>query len=189
MPDAFELLGLPASAALDEATLKSAWLQAARQAHPDQPGGDATRAAELNQALDILQSPVSRLKHLLEHRSNTPWRAVPLDAGLMRLFERLGPLLQRGTSLLNKKQAAASALAKALLAREEMEVREALEDLGAEIEQAWTELESSLPRLDERLAAGDGTAWTEIQSSQARLAYLSKWRTQLREQLLALHLA
>lgn len=188
-PDAFTLLGLPASAALDDAALQSAWLQAARAAHPDQEGGDTALAAELNQALETLKSPVTRLKHLLEHHSDTPWRAVPLDAEMMRLFEKLGPLLQQSTALVRKKQAAASALAKALLAREEMQAREALEDLGAEIEQAWTSLESTLPSYDARLSTGDISTWPEIQATQAQLAYLEKWRTQLRAQLLSLHLA
>lgn len=187
--DAFALLGLPARAALDEAELQSAWLQAARAAHPDQEGGDAALAAGLNQALDTLKSPVTRLKHLLERHSGTPWRAVPLDAEMMRLFENLGPLLQRGAALAQKKQAASSALAKALLAREEMQIREALEELGARIEEAWAREESSLPGCDERLAAGDAAVWPELQAAQARLAYLEKWRAQIRAQLLALHLA
>ncbi len=188
MTDAFALLGLPPRAALDEAALQEAWRQAARSAHPDQPGGDAAHAAELNAALDTLKSPVSRLKHLLELHQ-VPWRAVPLDAGLMQLFERLGPLLQRGTALLSQKQAAASALAKALLARQELQQREALEDLGTEIAEAWKALEDRLPELDSRLTAGDSQAWTDLQACQARLAYLDKWRRQLREQLLALTLA
>jgi curved DNA-binding protein CbpA len=188
MTDAFALLGLPPRAALDESVLQDAWRQAARAAHPDQPGGDAVRAAELNAALDTLKSPVSRLKHLLELRQ-IPWRAVPLDAGLMQLFERLGPLLQRGATLLSQKQAAASALAKALFARQELQQREALEDLGTEIAEAWKALEQNLPALDARLSSGDTQAWTDLQACQARLAYLDKWRRQLREQLLALTLA
>ena len=188
MTDAFALLGLPPRAVLDDSVLQDAWREAARAAHPDQPGGDAARAAELNAALDTLKSPVSRLKHLLELHQ-VPWRAVPLDAGLMNLFERLGPLLQRGITLLAKKQAAATALAKALLTREELQQREALEILGLEIAEAWTALEQSLPPLDARLTAGDATVWTDLQACQARLAYLDKWRRQLREQLLALTLA
>lgn len=188
MTDAFALLGLPPRAALDESVLQDAWREAARAAHPDQPGGDASRAAELNAALDTLKSPVSRLKHLLD-RQAVARRAVPLEAGLMNLFERLGPLLQRGQALLTKKQAAATALAKALLAREEMALREALETLGVEIAEAWSALEAGLPDLDARLAAGDSAAWTDLQACQARLAYLDKWRRQLRELLLALHLA
>lgn len=188
MPDAFALLNLPPCAALDASLLQTAYLAASREAHPDQQGGDVELSAELNAALEILKSPVTRLKHLLEHHSNTPWRAVPLDSGLMRLFEKLGPLLQTAGAFLKKKQAAASALARALLASEEMRLRESLEDLGLQIDEAWQALEADLPGLDARLAAGDTATWAEVQSIQARLAYLSKWRSQIREALLGLML-
>lgn len=186
--DAFSLLGLPPRATLDAEALQSAYLAATRSAHPDQPGGDAARSAELNAALETLKSPVTRLKHLLENHSDTAWRAIPLDAGLMGLFEKLGPLLQTAAAFLKKKQAAASALAKALLAGEEMRLREALEDLGLRLDEAWRELEATLPALDARLQTGDTTAWADVQSLQARLAYLAKWRSQIRETLLGLML-
>lgn len=189
LPDAFTLLGLPARAALEDATLQSAWLQAARVAHPDQVGGDTALAAELNQALETLKSPVTRLKHLLQHYSDTPWRAVPLDAEMMQLFEKLGPLLQSTAALVQKKQAITSALAKALLAREEMQARESLEALSTQIENTWTHIEATLPNYDARLTTGDSSVWQELQGVQARLAYLEKWRSQIRAQWLALSLA
>lgn len=188
MADAFALLGLPPRAALDPETLQAAYLAATRAAHPDQAGGDAARAAELNRAQETLQSPVSRLKHLIEEHSDTPWRAIPLEAGLMALFERLGPLLQAGGGFVKRKQAAASALARALLAGEEMTLRESLEALGLEIETHWQTLESALPGLDARLERRDPAVWAELQALQARFAYLAKWRAQIRELLLQLML-
>lgn len=187
-PDAFRLLNLPPRATLAEEELQAAWLGAARVAHPDQEGGNAETSAGLNAALETLKSPVTRLKHLLEHYSNTPWRAVPLDAGLMSLFEQLGPLLQQAGVFLKKKQAASSALARALLASEEMRLREALEELGLQLDEAWKTHEHALPALDERLALGDSSVWPELQGMQARLAYLAKWRAQVRESLLGLML-
>jgi hypothetical protein len=47
-------------------------------------------------------------------------------------------------------------------------------------------MESGLPALDERLASGDESVWKDIAATQARLAYLAKWQTQIRERLLAL---
>lgn len=186
--DAFTLLGLPPRAALDEETLQAAYLQATRQAHPDQAGGDTARSADLNAAVLTLKSPVTRLKHLLEHYSNTPWRAIPLDADLMGLFEKLGPLLQASATLLKKKQASTSALSKALLASEEMRLREALEELGYSLDEKWQEIEAQLATHDQRIAQADATVWPELQTLQAKLAYLSKWRTQIRETLLGLML-
>lgn len=186
--DAFALLGLPPRAALDEETLQSAYLSATRSAHPDQAGGDATLSADLNAALETLKSPVTRLKHLLDRHSDTPWRAVPLDSALMSLFEKVGPLLQSAQAFLKKKQTATTALAKALLAGEEMRLREALEELGVQIEDAWQQMESQLAPYDIRIIAGDVTVWAELQAVQARLAYLFRWRTQIREALLGLML-
>ncbi len=180
MPDYFQLLGLPPRAALDEETLQTAYLAATRRAHPDQAGGDAALSADLNAALETLKSPALRLKHLLETHSDTPWRAIPLDAGLMGIFEKLGPLLQRSAAFLKKKQGAATALARALLSGEEMRLREALEALNEEIEGLWQMLEARLPETEGR--------WAELQGLQARFAYLSKWRAQIRESLLGLML-
>ncbi|MEN3940646.1 J domain-containing protein [Prosthecobacter sp. SYSU 5D2] len=186
--DAFSLLGLPPRAALDEETLQAAYLQATRLVHPDQTGGDTLQSAELNAAKEILKSPVTRLKHLIENHSDTPWRAVPLDAALMGLFEKLGPLLQASASFLKKKQSASTALAKALLANEEMRLRESLEDLGLRIEELWQQIEAQLDVYDSRIAESDASVWPELQGIQARLAYLSKWRSQIREVLLGLML-
>jgi curved DNA-binding protein CbpA len=188
MADCFALLSLPPRAALDDETLQQAYIQASRNAHPDQEGGDAALSAALNAALETLKSPATRLKHLIEQHSQTPWRPVPLEPALMSLFEQLGPLLQQSALFLSRKQAASTALAKALLASEEMRWREALESLNEQLEQHWQQLQAALPECDARLAAGDDRVWAELQSLQARFAYLQKWRSQIRERLLGLML-
>lgn len=185
MPNAFTLLGLPRAAALDPDVLQQAWLQASREAHPDQPGGDAARAAEVNAAYETLHSPEKRLKHLLELHQ-TPWRAVPIDNGMMAVFGRVGSLLQSSAAFLKRKEAASSTLAKALLAPAEMKLREQLEELGGEIDGQKEHLLAELPALDARLECGDSNAAAELQALQARLAYLVKWQTQIREALLSL---
>lgn len=188
MQDCFKLLGLRPQAALDLAALDEAYLAATRLAHPDQAGGSDHASAGLNAALETLRNPVTRLKHLLDLHSGLGWRAIPLDAGLMSLFEKLGPLLQQTNAFLARKQAASSALARALLASEELRLRESLEELGTAIEDEWQALESCFLDCDERIAAGDSAAWADLQSLQARLAYLGKWKDQIRARLLELML-
>lgn len=185
MSNAFALLGLPRAAALDDATLQQAYLAASRDAHPDQPGGDTALAADLNAARATLQSPEKRLKHLLELHQ-VPWRTVPIDEALMALFSRLGSLLQDTAAFLKRKQSAASALAQALLAPDEMRLRERLEELGTTLDTERNALLEALPAFDTRLSAGDTGVLTDLQSLQARLAYLGKWQAQVREALLAL---
>lgn len=185
MSNAFSLLGLPRIAALDEDALQQAWLAASRSAHPDQPGGDATRAAEINTAYETLQAPEKRLKHLLELHA-VPWRTVPINEAMMSLFSKLGPALQSTTVFLKRKQNATAALARALLAQDEMRLREQLEDLGTTLDAERTALLASLPAYDARLSAGDMTALADLQILQAHLAYFGKWQTQVREALLSL---
>lgn len=185
MANAFALLGLPRAAALDLEVLQRAWLEASRGAHPDQPGGDAALAAEINAAYETLQSPEKRLKHLLELHE-TPWRAVPIDEPMMALFGRVGARLQSVSTFLKRKEAATSTLAKALLAPEEMKLREQLEELGSGIDEQKTSLLTGLPAVDARLETGDPDAPRDLQALQARLAYLVKWQTQIREALLSL---
>ena len=175
MRDCFELLGLPRCALLDEGELQAAWHQKSREAHPDHPGGSAPLAAEVNAAYETLLAPEKRLKHLLELHE-VPWRTIPISAEIMTLFSQIGPQLQNAAALAKKKQTATSALARALLAPEEMKLREALEDLGTQIESKRTEL----------LATLDQATLDQIQVAQATLAYFAKWQGQIRESLLAL---
>ncbi|OYW31726.1 MAG: hypothetical protein B7Z47_00220 [Chthoniobacter sp. 12-60-6] len=185
MSNAFALLGLPRIAALDDEALQKAWLAASRSAHPDQPGGDAARAAEINRAYETLQAPEKRLKHLLD-LYEVPWRTVPIDDAMMSLFGQLGPALQNVAAFLKRKQAATSALAKALLAPDEMRLREQLEGLGTTLDAERSALLENLPAFDARLSAGDASALSDLQVLQARLAYFSKWQAQVREALLSL---
>ncbi len=166
MADYFELLSLPPRAVLDDAVLQQAYLKATRTAHPDQAGGDALLSADLNAALETLESPVTRLKHLIDQHSQTAWRAIPLDDGLMGLFEKLGPLLQQSTAFLARKQAATSALAKALLSSEEMRLRESLESLNEEIEVQWQQLEAELPASQDEEATRQVGRWRRRQQSR-----------------------
>lgn len=185
MSNAFALLGLPRAAALDPDALQHAWLAASRAAHPDQPGGDAARAAEVNAAHQTLLAPEKRLKHLLDLHE-VPWKAVPISEEMMTLFSRIGTALQSTASFLKRRQSAASALAKALLAPDEMRLREDLEALAVQIEADREKHLDTLPALDTRLQSGDSTVLPDLQILQARLAYLSKWQQQLREALLSL---
>jgi curved DNA-binding protein CbpA len=178
MTDCFALLRLPRRAHLDAAELQAAWHAQSRAAHPDTPGGDARLAAEINAAHETLSSPEKRLKHLLE-LEGVPWRPIPISAELMQLFTQLGAQLQRATGLTQKKQQASSALAKALLAPAEMQMREDLEALGTRIHEQREQLLTHLPEQD----------WPQLQSIQATLAYLGKWQNQVREALLLLNMA
>ncbi|MCE9519681.1 MAG: hypothetical protein K8R87_09035 [Verrucomicrobia bacterium] len=180
MTDAFAMLGLPRCAALNDEALQKAYAAHSRIAHPDL-GGDETHAAEVNAAYETLRAPDKRLKHLLELASPEnarQWRTVPLDEMMMSLFSKLGAALETSANFLERKQKTQSALAKALLANEEMHHRETLEQIGLEIERRRVEMEQQLPALE--------SEWAQLGAMQAKFSYLMKWQTQVRERLLAL---
>jgi curved DNA-binding protein CbpA len=186
--DAYQILSLQRSAALDEEALHKAYAEKSRAAHPDHGGSDELAAA-VNAAYETLRTPEKRLKHLLEMAAPEDakaWRTVPMDDGMMALFSELGKALDASGKFLEKKGRAQSTLAKALLANEEMQQREVLEDIGFEIENRRREMEQRLSALDEALPKGDADTWKEVALMQARFAYLARWQAQVRERLLAL---
>ena len=186
--DCFELLALPKKADLSENEIHLAYAAKSKAAHPDH-GGSEEHAAEINAAYETLRASEKRLKHLIEIAAPDDvkaWRSVPLDEAMMSLFAVLGNALQASEKFLQRKSAAQSALAKALLTNEEMRHRETLERIGFEIETRRSEMETKLPEMDAAMQSNDANAWRQIAAMQAKFAYLAKWRTQIRERLLAL---
>lgn len=188
MEDCFAILGLPRVASLNEEALRNAYAQKSKVAHPDH-GGSEVEAAKVNAAYETLRAPEKRLKHLLElagPEDAKAWRTVRLDDAMMNLFSALGKALELSAMFLERKAGAQSAIAKALLANEEMQHRETIERIGFDIDQRKTELEQQLPMLDSGLAKSDISAWSRLAAMQAKLAYLARWQMQVRERLLAL---
>ena len=188
MNDCFAILDLPRLATLDEEMLRHAYSEKSRAAHPDH-GGSEDLASKVNAAYETLRSPEKRLKHLLELAAPDDakqWRTVPLDDGMMGLFSKLGVALETSAIFLEQKQNAQSALAKALLANEEMLHREMLEQIGFELEKLRKAVESLLPVIDKAFQGNNPLLWKALGFTQAKLAYLARWQTQVRERLLAL---
>lgn len=188
MTDAFAILGVPCRAALDDEALRRAYAERSRAAHPDHGGSEQT-AARINAAYETLRAPDKRLKHLMELRAAEDagkWRTVPMDDALMALFSELGKALEASAGFVERKSKAGTALARALLADEEIRHRESLERIGFEIEKHRARTEAALPGVDVALQARDPLAWKEIGLFQAKFAYLAKWQAQVRERLLSL---
>lgn len=187
-PDAFAIFSIPRKAALDSAQLQATYAALSRAAHPDH-GGSEESAAAVNAAYEMLRFPEKRLKHLIEiaaPEGAKAWRTVPLDESMMSVFMELGSALDASAKLMERRSKATSALAKALLANEELVLRERLETIGFGLEERKVSMEAGFAQLDERLDSGDETVWKDVAATQARLAYLAKWQTQIRERLLAM---
>lgn len=175
MPDAFATLDLPRSAALTEEQVRSAYFEKSKAASEAEKGG-------LNAAFELLLAPDRRLKHLIEiaaPEEARQWRAVAMSEDLMELFMALGRVRPQAEALVEKRQKAQSALAKALLEGQTFQVRDALEQIGFSLDEKRRALETGLPSLKQ----GD---WQRLAEAQARFAYLAKWQAQVRELLLRL---
>ncbi len=179
--DAFALLGLPRRALLSVDEVRAAFQKAAAAVHPDGAGDDAERAArtaqfaELNEAQATLTSLPQRLRHLLSlefPEAAAVRTGVVMDGAMMELFSAVAAAVQRAAAAQSRKQKAATALAKAMLAGEEMEARESLEAASRLVEAARAALEAEL--------SGYETDVEQLRSCAARAGFLEKWQAQLR---------
>ncbi len=178
--DAFALLGLPRQAVLTEDEVRAAFQKAAAAVHPDSAADDSERSARtaeftaLNEAAAVLSSLPRRLRHLLELEfPDTAARksGAPMDGAMMELFSVTAAAVQRAATVQSQKREAGTALARALLAKSEMQAQEELEAASLKVEAALAALESELPSLTDE--AG-------LASAAARAGFLEKWQAQLR---------
>ena len=189
MEDFFALLGEQRRPWLDPEAVKDTFHRLSRTEHPDQPTGEDADFARLNQAQATLRDPKLRLRHLLELDYPEVKLSGPsgVPAGLADWFVSVHGLLRETDAVLAKKSAAPSALAKALLAREEFAVREKVEAILEQLDALHAAATADLQAFDAR--------WTDAHSSDAaalthdfyqRFAYLTRWLEQLRERLFQL---
>lgn len=191
--DFFALLGVPRRPWLDPEQVKDKFHALSREQHPDQQatGSNAETDAvfaRLNAAQTALRDPKARLRCLIEIEYPEIKLSGPaaVPGTLADLFAPIHELLGRIDALLAKKAASPSALARALLAREELSLQEAAQERLGALEtlhaQALEELESFDAEWEGRLPNAAG----QLHGFYQRFAYLSRWTDQLRERIFAL---
>ncbi len=188
-PDFFALLGEPRRPWLDPEALKETFHRLSRTAHPDQQGTEDADFARLNQAQATLRESKTRLRHLLELEHPEIKLSGPsnVPAALADLFVGVHGLLAEADAVLTKKAAASSALAKALLAREEFAAREKVEHVLKQLDALQADATAALQAFDALwTAARPPDAATTLLGLYRRFAYLSRWSEQLRERLFQL---
>ena len=188
MPDHFATLAQPRRPWLDPAALRESFHRAAARHHPDAAGGTDERFAALNAAHAILREPAARLRHLLELEAPALLtRAAPIPPALGDLFMQLAARRHALEGFLQKQSAAASPLARALLAAEKTALHRDLETALAQLTAAHDSALAELHTLDAAWDAGATVADLEnLAPLQARFAFLAKWTAQLREDLFKL---
>ena len=177
--DAFAEMGLPRSPVVDEDALARQFDALSRTRHPD-AGGEAAAFARLAEARRLLSSTSLRLRHLLELEHPETRLDGTLSPALMDVFTALGPALQTAQDLERRKTSASTALARALLAPQEMLARETLE--------TWAEsLAHRLDGIADASRSWDGTA-APLAAWAREAAFLEKWQSQVRHALTRLGL-
>jgi hypothetical protein len=186
--DGFALLGLPRRAILSVDEVRAAFQRSGAENHPDNAtdAADRTRRTAaftaLNDAHAVLGSLPRRLRHLLEleHPELAASRSgAVMDRGIMELFSAVGAAMQAANAVQRKRRNAGTALAKALLAKEEMQARETVEAATRQVEAARQALEAELLQMDAARAAGQSDG-PQLGSCAARAGFLEKWQAQLR---------
>ena len=174
--NAFETFSLEPTLVIDLEHLKESYKSLAAKHHPDS-GGDIAQFEQLNEHFAILQSPAKRLTAFMEAQdiSYDPRGAVSND--LMDLFMQVGQLIQEADSFLRKKAATTSALGKALLESQSMELQESLSERISNIEAEHDKLTQSL---------NSDTPLSDLPQVARNLAFLEKWQAQLRQRYAAL---
>ncbi len=188
--DFFALLGEPRRPWLDPDRIKDKFHALSRAQHPDQQatGSNAetdAAFARLNAAQAGLRDPKARLRHLLELEYPEIRLSGPasVPASLAELFAPIHALVQAVDALLAKKAAAPSALAKALLARDEFSLREQAETRLGALETLHHAAVAELQAFDRVWDARPPDNASRLHELYQRFAYLSRWTEQLRERL------
>ncbi len=181
--DAFATLGLDRRLDLADDAIESAWRELGRQLHPDGEGGDAERAAGVNQAYQVLRSPSRRLRHWLELHGVEIGRQAALDPALMDLFSEISPALNEADDILRKRAAAGSALARALLAEPEMTAQQKLQGLLGRLGRQRAGITEHFPDFASEAEAGH---FDNALAAAGQLAFLEKWESQVQQRLMNL---
>jgi curved DNA-binding protein CbpA len=180
MTDCFALLGQPRNPHLDAEKLKEKFHQLTAAHHPDVSASADIDFSALNRAYSTLRDPVARLRHWLELESPEALaRLQPVPSAVAELFPEMSEKHRALEAFLAKQSAAAGPLAQALLAPERLALLGALGKWLSHL----NELQSHLLR---ELESVGGDAKSRVAEIYHHLAYLSKWREQIREGIVKL---
>ena len=192
MTDLFALLGEPRRPFLDPERIKETFHRLSRTEHPDQqtapPVAADTDFAQINLAQATLRDPKLRLRHLLELEFPEVRLSGPstVPSTLADLFAPVHGLLREIDALLVKKRNAPSALARALLSRQEFIFREQTEATLEQLETLHAVALADLQSFDKAWASHSPDAALRLHELYQRFSYLVRWTDQLRERLFQL---
>lgn len=167
----FLLLNLPEALDLDLEKLKSNYQELASQHHPD-AGGEEDLFKQLNQAYEKLVHPHSRAICLLSVKKIQYESRGSISENIMNCFMPLSELLQETDSHIKDVKLASSVLQKALLSAKSLTIQ-------GNVEQWIENLDSKQQAIEQQIKELSLTG-SEIQTFIRDLAFIFKWKAQLR---------
>jgi curved DNA-binding protein CbpA len=186
MDDAFAQLQLPRRPWLEEQEVRGACQRAAAQAHPDASGKARSEEAftALSKAYQLLRAPASRVRHLIDLELPGTPAPAPMPADVMELFPLMARVREKVDRWNQRHAKGGSALERAVLSAELAQIRRECE---AGRDRVSASMERAIQHLQEADRLWPSPASREaLPPLQARLSFLEKWLTQLREALLRL---
>jgi len=182
MIDYFALLQQPRRPWLEAEQLKENYHRLTISQHPDRHSPHdksadlVTDFASVNEAYRVLLDPNLRLQHLLKLERIPASDVVPTE--LSDVFLETGTLIQEIDRL--PARSTTSSLSKAVAQSELLEKRKLTDDL---LEKLQTMYKASLEELQkvDRVWISTREIAPELSSLSSKLAYLSRWITQLEE--------
>jgi curved DNA-binding protein CbpA len=193
--DYFAMLGESRRPYLDPEKVAEKFHELSRSQHPDSRAaadgeGDPTADfARLNQAQQTLRDPKLRLGYLIGLEYPEVRLAGPAEVPrtLAGLFSPIHALLEKVDAVLARKAGAPSALSRALLAREEWQLRAEVEAHVQALEQLYASALDELKDYDADWQSGASSGQQQqMVNFFQRFSYLSRWLDQLRERLFQL---
>ena len=169
--DPFERLGLERRLAISEDELREAFRAAGKREHPD-AGGSGDGFSAVQEAFKLLSSPSRRLTAWMAAKGITGDERGAISPGLLDLFAKVGAALQKADDVTKRREAAQSALAKALLEPQVQLAREGLESALEAVASAMGNEEERFPGIE------TGTGDPAMVSRD--LAFLEKWQAELK---------
>lgn len=194
MPDPFATFSLSPRPWLDTADLQARFHALAAKHHPDTLKGnsqtdDRTVTGDnafqaINEAHRTLQDPVTRLQHLLYHEAPEELdalRNVNVSMDMSDHFMEVATILREVQAFTEQQTHSRSPLARAVLKAEYMTLRRDLDRALARMDELWRQCEHQIQAADTVWDRRNPGILRQLATVQREMAFLQKWRTQLRE--------
>jgi len=172
----FQTLELEDAIDLDVVQLKTNYQKLAKLHHPDHSGDDITFKA-INRSYNLLLNVDERISHFLELRNHVVSGRGEISAEVTDLFMPISDLLQKIEMHKKAYIESQSALQKALLAPQTMELQESLENLMESVET----IDQSKATHAFNTSCEDTTQYQKLETLSRDLAFLRKWKAQLKQ--------